>query len=157
MLDDASSGALRAQFPTTCQKCWSAMRFYQISTRECVLLCTTRDCLWPLEEAEAEALCLPVGDPRVRIHGLAAASEEVPGEHTEADVQQEHIQHIQNVLFQETPLSSPMMPKRGPSHAQPAPLPPSTSLGPLARSQEPALLALELGPSAAPDDVDDPG
>jgi hypothetical protein len=122
-----------------CRQCGAPMHYYQYDLETAVLLCSSADCLWPLDSADVDALCLPAADPRVLLQRApvpnAAADE--PGS----------LQDIEHALFQPTPVSSPAPWRAG---VQQAPsLPPSMSLGPVSHGHEPSeLAALELPPHA---------
>lgn len=150
---DAAADDSADELPRVCERCGAAMRFYRCNLEQSVLLCSTRQCLWPLDVAEdVGVLQLPFDDPRVtRMQRLAPAAAAAA-----AMGDEDELEHIGNMLLRPSPAGSPAMaPAPHRQHSTADSLPPSTSLGPVSRAHDLTMLSLELPPPAAAASVDE--
>lgn len=155
----------------TCEACGAPAGFFPVNQQEAVLLCSSKDCLWPLDASQG-LQCLPISDPRVlkscQPSTSAIISEAVPAQASlgalaaasSASLEAEswaELQRISNVLFQPSPACSPAVHGLLPPWSSHVPmcdsLPPSTALGPAHTVMEhegAAFGMFELPPAASP-------
>jgi len=71
--------------PSACLRCSAPSRLFHTTVDQVVLLCSDKECAWPLDEADdIDAYCFPATDGRVIRHAAAARQQQL--------VQQQHQQ-----------------------------------------------------------------